>query len=77
MEWKTIASAPKDGSRFWGLIDSNAITMFWHPDFKEFVSSYRRMTMAPGLTINGKPHEDHSPEIHKPNMWMPIIYAPL
>jgi len=69
-EWQPIETAPKDGTKFWGLIDGDAISMFWHDDFGEFVSSYRRMTMAPGYTINGKQYEDHSPEIHKPMFWI-------
>ena len=71
-----IETAPKDGTKFWGIIDDDAIAMFWHEGFGEFVSSFRRMTMAPGYTINGKTFEDHSPEIHKPKFWMPLPPSP-
>jgi hypothetical protein len=75
-EWRPINTAPKDSTKFWGLVGNNAITMFWHPKFNEFVSSYRRMTMAPGLTFNGEITQDHSPIIHDPTHWMPIPEVP-
>lgn len=60
--------APKDGTPFWGLIESDAITMFWHPKFGEFITSFRQMTMAPRL---GGEVIDHSPEIVHPRLWRP------
>lgn len=76
-DWRTIdENTPRDGTKFWGKVGEDAIAMFWHPDFGEFISSFRRMTMAPGYTINGKPYEDHSPTIHKPEAWMPIPPSP-
>lgn len=75
--WQPIETAPKDGTRFWGLIDDDAIAMFWHPKFGEFVSSYRQMTMHNGWTFeNGEKTQDHSPVVHKPVLWMPIPSAP-
>lgn len=71
-EWQPIETAPKDGSKFWGDDDEDAVAMFWHEGFGEFISSYRRMTMAPGYTIDGKGYKDHSPVVHKPHRWMPI-----
>lgn len=68
--WMPIASAPKDGRMIWGNDGEDAITMFWHEGFNEFVSSFRRMEMAPGYLINGKPYEDHHPVVHKPTHWM-------
>lgn len=72
-EWKKIETAPKDGSKFWGKVGDDAIAMFWHSGFGEFVSSFRRIQMAPGYTIDGQAFKDHSPEVHKPSAWMPII----
>lgn len=68
--WAPMETAPKDGRKFWGKVGDDAIAMFWHPNFDEFISSFRRMTMAPGYLINGQPYEDHSPEIHRPTGWM-------
>ena len=76
MEWRDIESAPKDGTQFWGNVDGDAIKMIWHPKFEAFVSSWRRMIMAKGYTVNGEPYEDHSPEIHSPTHWMPLIPSP-
>lgn len=69
----SMDTAPKDGTRFLGKVGDDLIAMFWHDGFGEFVSSFRRMTMAPGYTINGKTYEDHSPEIHQPSAWMPLV----
>jgi hypothetical protein len=76
MDWKPIETAPKDGTRFWGKIDDDAIAMLWHEEFKEFVSSWRQMTMAPGYTVDGKSSKNHSPEIHCPTHWMPLPTPP-
>lgn len=65
-----METAPRDASRFWGLEDDNLISMLWHPDFQAFVSSWRRMEMAPGYTIDGKTFSDHSPVVHHPRAWM-------
>jgi hypothetical protein len=75
MAWNDMSTAPKDGSRFWGRCDDDAIAMFWHPTFDAFVSSFRRMTMAPGYTIDGEAFQDHSPDIRCPDAWMPIPAA--
>lgn len=74
--WRPIETAPKDGSKFWGNVDEDAIAMFWHEGFGEFVSSFRRLTMAEGYTIDGASCQDHSPEIHKPTHWMPRLSPP-
>ena len=66
-----IETAPRDGSKFLGQCGENFISMFWHPELKVFCSSFRRMHMAEGYTINGKQYEDHSPVIHEPTAWIP------
>lgn len=76
-EWQTIESAPKDGTRFWGNDGDDAIAMFWHPQFEQFVSRFNRMMMAPGYTINGKTFEDHHPTTHEPTHWMPMSKPPV
>lgn len=75
--WMPIESAPKDGTRFWGCVKDDAIAMFWHPAFGEFVSSFRRMEMAPGYTIDGQPYKDHSPVTHAPTGWRPLPKPPV
>lgn len=75
-EWKPIESAPKDGTKFWGRVGEDALAMFWHPGFGEFVTSFRRMEMAPGYTIDGAPFKDHSPEIRNPTAWQPLPPPP-
>lgn len=72
MQLCSMETAPRDGRKFWGIVECDAVAMFWHEGFGEFVSSFRRMEMAPGYTINGKPYEDHSPVVHRPSAWLPI-----
>ena len=71
--WRPISEAPGDGTPIWGLVGDNLIRMFWHPEFEAFVSAFRRMTMAPGYTIDGKPYKDHSPTVHEPELWIPFV----
>lgn len=72
--WRDMATAPRDGEKFWGLIGDNAIAMFWHDGFGEFITGYRRMSLARGLTFEetGLPYKDHSPEIQTPTGWLPL-----
>ena len=70
---KTMDEAPKDGTRFLGKCGDDFIAMFWHDEFKEFCSSFRRIQMAKGFTIDAKPYQDHSPVVHNPSGWMPLI----
>lgn len=74
--WRPIAEAPKDGTEFYGLVGDDLIAMFWHPGFCAFVSSFRRMTMAPGYSIDGQPYKDHSPVVHTPEWWRPLPARP-
>lgn len=76
MGWRPIETAPKDGTRFWGKVGDNAIAMLWHDGFGAFVSSWRRIEMAAGYTINGKQYEDHSPVIECPTHWQPLPAPP-
>lgn len=70
--WEPMETAPKDGRAFWGRVDGDAIRMFWHPEFGEFVSKFRRMQLHDGSTFaaTGKDYSDHSPTIHEPTGWM-------
>jgi uncharacterized protein YqjF (DUF2071 family) len=71
--WQPAETAPKDGTRFWGRVDDDAIAMFWHPHFGEFISSCREMVMANGWAFeDGSKSKLHSPEVHKPTGWMPL-----
>jgi NADH:ubiquinone oxidoreductase subunit len=76
MNWRPISEAPKDGTRFHGRVGDDAIAMLWHEGFGEFVSEWRRMTMASGYTIDGQAYKDHSPTIHHPTHWMPLPEPP-
>ena len=76
MKWQPIETAPKDGTTFWGEVDGDAKTMFWHDGFGEFVSSFNRMTMASGYTVDGLSYKDHSPQIHRPKFWCPKTEPP-
>lgn len=78
-EWQDISTAPKDGTWFWGLVDhADAIHMVWHPAFDEFVSSWRRMQMAAGWSIDGQSTKDHSPDVQRPTHWMmPTLPKPV
>ena len=77
MTWQPqpMATAPLDRP-FLGKVGDDWLRMFWHPTFEAFVSSWQRMTMAPGYTINGKPYEDHSPVIHEPEAWTDLPAPP-
>lgn len=81
-EWRTMESAPKDGTSFWGRVGEDAIAMFWHPKFEAFVSRFHRMTMVPGYSFQeteGGPFEtevDHSPTVEQPTAWMPLPAPP-
>jgi Protein of unknown function (DUF551) len=79
--WQPIATAPRDGTRVWGNVGDDAKAMVWHPRFSAWVSSWSRMTMAPGYTFVGddgiaRKEHDHSPVIHEPTHWMPLPPPP-
>jgi hypothetical protein len=75
-DWQPISTAPKDGTRFWGRVGDDARAIFWHEGFGEFISSFRRMVMAPGYTVSGKDFLDYSPEIYRPTHWLPFPSPP-
>lgn len=70
-----IETCPRDGSQFLGECDGDWIKMLWHEGFGEFVSSWRRMELRPDLTFEdtGLSYKDHSPVVHNPSRWMPLI----
>lgn len=72
--WRGIESAPRDGTRFHGLCEQDAISMLWHDGFKAFVSSWRRMEFHNGWRYadTGLPYQDHSPVEHQPTHWKPL-----
>jgi hypothetical protein len=72
--WQPISAAPRDGTRFWGNVGDDAIAMCWHEGFAAFVSSWRRMELAPGYTYadTGLSYRDHSPEKHNPTHWQAL-----
>jgi hypothetical protein len=76
--WHPISTAPRDGTRFWGNVDDDAIAMCWHEGFAAFVSSWRRMELALGYTCadTGLSYRDHSPVKHNPTHWQPRPPAP-
>lgn len=78
MTWQPIASAPRDGTLFWGLVENDAIRMWWHAEFG-FVSAVRRMDLHDGSTHadTGLPYRDHSPTKHDPAFWMPVPTRPV
>jgi hypothetical protein len=71
--WQPIETAPKDGTRFWGNEDDDAIAMLWHKDFNAFVSTWRQMTFAENY---GGGVRNHSPHEHFPTHWMPRVSLP-
>ena len=75
-DWQPIETAPKDGTKFWGNEGDDARAMFWHEGFCVYISSFQRMTMAPGYTIDDQPYKDHSPVVHRPTHWMPLPEPP-
>lgn len=74
----TPGVAPWDSEKFWGDDGEDAVAMFWHPGFQEFVSRFNRMTLAKGMTFEdtGLNYQDHSPVVHKPSYWMPCAPLP-
>ncbi|MGQ3297708.1 hypothetical protein [Reyranella sp.] len=71
--WRPMATAPRDGSPFWGKVGSDAIRMLWHDEFKAFVSSWNQMQMHNGWTFDdGSTVRNHSPVKHEPEAWMPM-----
>ena len=51
-EWNfDMEAAPKDGTKFWGLVGEDALAMFWHEGFGEFVTSFRVRSCRDGRGI--------------------------
>ncbi len=82
LKWRPIAEAEhlKDGTRIIGhrvgryrdefFID----VIWWQPEFDAWIAGARQMVMAPGYLIDGQTSKLHSPEIRKPEFWVP--YTP-
>lgn len=78
-QWQPIETAPKDGKPIVAVHHryySDWHVVWWQPEFEDFISSCREMTMAPGYTINGKTRELHSPVTHSLTHWMPLPEPP-
>ena len=77
MNLHPIDTAPRDGTRFWGLVDGDLLAMCWHEHFGAFVRSWHEMTMASGYMFDdGSTVRLHSPDIQHPEYWTPIVHAP-
>ena len=86
-EWKTIESAPRDGTPFIGAFFSirwadnhrkhDIVRCWYQPEFEAFISSCREMTMHNGYTFeDGSTSQLHSPEIEPVTHWMPLPPPP-
>jgi hypothetical protein len=77
--WQPIKTAPKDetriiGAHFGGYRDEWFLALiWWQPEFANWISGGRVMTMAPGYHhADGSSAKLHSPDIRNPTHWLPF-----
>ena len=86
-EWRTMESAPKDGTPFiggfYGIRGDNShrvgdvVRCWWQPEFNAFISSCMEMVLADGYTFeDGSISQIHHPIIEPITCWMPLPQPP-
>jgi len=85
--WRTIDTAPRDGTPFIGAFWSirwadshrkgDVVRCWYQPEFEAFISSCREMQMLNGYTFaDGLTRQLHSPVIEPVTHWMPLPAPP-
>jgi len=76
--WRPISEAPRDGTaiigtRLNGYRDEQFLDIvWWQPEFDAWIAGCREMLMHNGHTFeDGSTRQLHSPEIRKPDHWVP------
>jgi len=75
-DWQDIETAPDNGDPIIGGYFGrdrygDVVRCWWQPEFENFISSCRQITMAAGYTIYGQQSHLHSPVIEDPTHWIP------
>jgi len=85
--WRTIDTAPRDGTPFIGAFWSirwadshrkeDVVRCWYQPEFEAFISSCREMQVHNGYTFaDGSTRQLHSPVIEPVTHWMPLPAPP-